>query len=59
MYTSMTRSSYAGDENTRVISVAHWIPGVVVAPLPVRPIDSGRARNLIRETLPEPMRNHA
>ena len=59
MSKSKTRWSYAGDENTRVISAAQWIPGVVVAPLPVRPIDSGRARNRIRETPPEPMRNHA
>jgi hypothetical protein len=59
MSKSMTRWSYAGDENTRVTSAAHWIPGLVVPPLPDWHIVSGRARNRIHETRPEPMRNHA
>jgi hypothetical protein len=50
---------YAGDENTRVIGAAHWNPGLVVAPLQVWHLVSGRARNRIHETPPEPMRNHA
>jgi hypothetical protein len=59
MSKSRTRWSYAGDENTRVISASHRIPGVVVAPPLVRSIDPGLAQNRIRETTPEPMRNHA
>jgi hypothetical protein len=59
MSKGMARWSYAGDENTRAISAAHWIPGLVVPPLVVWRIVSGGARNRIHEAPPEPLRNHA